>query len=975
MDGNTLGAHDPFRALKDKIGSSVKPGNFGVNDKGDKSSNASNNLGAVEKAASSPLGETAEGVAGAKSAEESSDGFYSGTGKEITEDSKATGLKGFAKKGGPLYTLLFLIVTVGSFFLGGQALQPFSLVAEFQEVFNSMHISAEARSEKFFKFQMSKRTTKSPYNIFGTDFSISEKQQNELKKYGIEYDDEYDLDGKKTKVMKYVDTDGEEKIVTADNFKKVYMENPTFFEKYNAGSMTWRGAFANWFGTTTGKFLKNNKLTRDMWKEYKEAKEKVESGESSPKTDAEKREAEKKIVQDTIEEKVKGDGELDLRLVQEGEDEDGNTAPQKDEEGTAISRSVDSEADVKAKLEEISNKVGAGNRANSAASVACGILNLVGTVSLLVTANEALQIIQITTSLFEAVDKTKAGLGDESPISVFADALNERKKTTNVVIEDDGSSLEPVAVVRDRSAVESAGVSGLYSRGLVDPNDPSVSSFNISSNLKRIAGGVGVSATAFAGCTAAKMAGAVVSGIGDAAEIGACLLGVVAAIPTAGLSAAACGGLLANIGLQIVAGATLGAVLGTVTSVLVPAVSSALMRNLVKQFGGEDFGNAITLGANLYQGSAHRSNGGSLASMEKYEQFAVEQQRVIADNARYERETLSPFDISSKNTFMGSIMNKLMGYTSTNSVMSALTASSSVMSSSLSSITGTASAYDVSVDLPDSIEDYGETCPYLASIGAIGDSFCNPYVVTDVATMDKDPDEVLEKVREYGGFSNDSGDNVEIDPDSDLAKYIRYCDNRQSSFGIADQNIVGEVGNTVDTGSNAINGAIGAAPIIGDVLEFIDDSSQFDNMGYITGESCVAGNSVNYSESPKWSKAKYYQRFIEDQSLAESMGVIEESAVTAYLDDYYEKNPLDNSYEGILARYSGLEKDTVVAVLDIMEYENYIASYDPSDKYVFGEEEEHDEEIIFDQENVMDGAVVALGQIVYADVRNRYFVV
>ena len=40
------------------------------------------------------------------------------------------------------------------------------------------------------------------------------------------------------------------------------------------------------------------------------------------------------------------------------------------------------------------------------------------------TANEALQIIQITTSLFEAVDKTKAGLGDESPISVFADALN-----------------------------------------------------------------------------------------------------------------------------------------------------------------------------------------------------------------------------------------------------------------------------------------------------------------------------------------------------------------------------------------------------------------------------------------------------------------------------------------------------------------------------------------------------------------------
>ena len=93
-------------------------------------------------------------------------------------------------------------------------------------------------------------------------------------------------------------------------------------------------------------------------------------------------------------------------------------------------------------------------------------------------------------------------------------------------------------------------------------------------------------------------------------------------------------------------------------------------------------------------------------------------------------------------------------------------------------------------------------------------------------------------------------------------------------------------------------------------------------------------------------------------------------------EDYYEQNPLDNSYEGILARYSGLEKDTVVAVLDIMEYENYIASYDPSDRYVFGEEKNDDEgEMIFDQENVMDGASVVFGQIVYADVRNRYFVV
>ena len=59
------------------------------------------------------------------------------------------------------------------------------------------------------------------------------------------------------------------------------------------------------------------------------------------------------------------------------------------------------------------------------------------------------------------------------------------------------------------------------------------------------------------------------------------------------------------------------------------------------------------------------------------------------------------------------------------------------------------------------------------------------------------------------------------------------------------------------------------------------------------------------------------------------------SAVTAFLDDYYTEHPLDNSYEGILARYSGLTKETVVAVLNVVDYMNYIADYDPVTKYDF----------------------------------------
>ena len=56
--------------------------------------------------------------------------------------------------------------------------------------------------------------------------------------------------------------------------------------------------------------------------------------------------------------------------------------------------------------------------------------------------------------------------------------------------------------------------------------------------------------------------------------------------------------------------------------------------------------------------------------------------------------------------------------------------------------------------------------------------------------------------------------------------------------------------------------------------------------------------------------------FFAYQRLLENMGLIEKSSVTAYLEEYYEKHPLDNSYEGVLARRSGLTKENVIALLN-----------------------------------------------------------
>ena len=644
---------------------------------------------------------------------------------------------------------------------------------------------------------------------------------------------------------------------------------------------------------------------------------------------------------------------------------------------------------VRTKLDTISSAF------TGAASGACAVVGVIGAINLMVQAWEAMQIIQITTGYFEAVDKTKVGLGEDSPINELTSAINEKKRNEFYVLENTDKygksdnfegTMTAKKVYTEKTAMEAEGIAALYDNGVVNTGDPSIASFNLSASAKQIMGGVSLSMDMFKGCTIARMGAAVVSAGVDIASTGACVLGVVGAAFSLGASLTACAPIIAKKAIELTAKMGIAALLGGLIAVIAPVVANMMMRDLISELGGENLGNALTSGANMYQGGVHRASGGSLSSADKYREYAMAQKQIVAENARLERAELSPFDITSKNTFLGTILTQLMSYTHANTLMSTITASNSTLSSALIGMTGSsAMAYDIAANLP-SEEEYEETCPYLASIGAVGDAFCNPYVMSDLNTIEDDPADVINVVDSYGGLEEEEGadGNVVIKKDSDLAKYIRYCDNRGSSFGIADQNIANEVGDfgqleiSNSIASGAANGAIGAIPVLGDAIDIVDGGEQLANLGYISGESCVAGNNVNNTSAPDWNKAKYYQRFIEDQSLAESMGILAKSAVTAYLEDYYKENPLDNSFEGQLARYSGMSKETVSDLLDVIAYYNFVANYDASDRYAFGEPAkvvEEDTRIKFDNENLLAGGAVMPEYIVYADVRNRVFVV
>ena len=810
----------------------------------------------------------------------------------------------------------------------------------------------------------------------------------------------------------------------AVSFKKLYEGNADFFNGYNKGSLTWRGSIANWFGTLTAKFLGSNKITRNIFRDFQKKVAEAKDGNT------------KKVALEMIAKGAEDIQDGGMKVVganEETTDSDGNTktgafnsddvAPGKykapegakykaddiSPEPSVIKRSdLKTEADVRTKLNDISGKVQQG------ANIACTVMNTFGAINMVVTASEALQIINLVTSYFEAIDKTKAGYGSEVPINELTSALNESKENTNTVLVSTGtwnSSDETSNFIDDgkggvktlgsekrttnKSAMQSSGIAALYGGGSVDPNDPSVKSFNFASNIKRVVGGLGTSMEAFEACAVTKIAANAVSAITSAIEIAGCILGAVGAAFTFGMSSAACGPLVGKIVKGIALSVAIGVTVAGLISAITPVVSNMLTRDLITDIGGEDLGNALTSGANMYLGNTHRSNGGSLANRTKYTNFALAQRQVIAENAKYERSQRNPFDITSKYTFIGNLMTQMMSFLTVNTVIGAVTSTASTISSSIAALSPTALAYDISNSLPTE-EEYADTCPYLASIGAIGDAYCNPYSITDTSTIGVDPADVINVLDKENSFLDEVAEdgNVIINGKSDLAKYILYCDNRSSAFGIVDQNIANELGSwgSVQTESssfnNVVNSAIGAIPIIGDTIDVVSNTDLLANIGYIGGQSCVAGNrvkeeSVAATESPSWDTAKYYQRFIEDQSLAETMGLIGEdgkgkSAVTAFLDDYYEEHPLDNSYEGILARYSGLTKDTVVALLDTLDYYNYIAQYDASTRYAFGApavEESH--ELLFDNENQLADNVyiILLNDIEFADVRNRNFVV
>ncbi len=986
----------------------------GKSKKATKADDASKSLGDAEKnAIANPITKTGAGAASALSAEAGGNFINNVRGAKV--GGKKSGLKGKLKKGGPIGAIIALFMGVGGLMLGSQSLMPFSLVAQFIENFDSIGVSTSLRSKYFLKFQSGEVRDCRKSTIFGKKFKVSNKQKNKLKSEGIETIEVTDAKGKTRTVFLFDDGSSTKTIISPSDkvdldhlvgtkigsddiavgkimsFDSAYTDVPDFRNGYNKASRTWKGSVGAWFDSITVRFLQSNKLTRNRFKDFqKRVQEEYDGNARNATIDA---------MSKNVDELEMGQKTTEL-AKQENEDGSSTTTSTSEDSTTKIRPGGHTDAEVKAKLKELETKYkkSASSIAEMSANVICGVAQFLGAVGLVVAAAEALQLYQIISSFTEAIDKVKGGEGSNSPIHVLSTALTEPHNTVTFHIDDqdnfvaqakdDEASIDAATIKEEtsdeqKSAMQSEAIAAMYGNYKINQDDKSVSSFTIGGNLiNKVFMAIGASAASFVSCALAKAATALVGAVMDAVVIAGCIASLgIGCIVDAAVE-----------GLSGIAGSlAFAAGFAAATAILYPMAVKWLTRDLISELGGEDLGNALVSGANMYLGKNHLTGGGSPTNKDGLLAYEIEHQKVIADNAEYERANRSPFDITSKYTFLGSLLTKFASFqTSSYSTSGFLTTIGNIAKNSLVSILPSASA----VTATNMIEGTGN-CPYLESIDAVGDAFCNPYIVDDVRseTMSMHPGEVIDVVANYNGFENDTEDDMTINKSSNLARYIVYCSERSSQFGAADQNIANDfspidkgideivgdskAGNAVGTVANS---ALGVVPIVGDLIDVGQNSNQLAHAGWITGATCVSGNNFNstiedsLSATPEWSEVQYYQRYVEDQRLMESIDPTYTSAVTAFLDEYYTEHPLDDSYEGILARYSGLDKEHVVAVLDTINYMNYIAEYNPSTRYDFTSKNEHQQKTYIDSSNnvATDSENVILQYAtIYNDVRNR----
>lgn len=878
------------------------------------------------------------------------------------------------KKLGPVGGVIAGLILFASVSYMGNSLAPFSLVNVFQNK-DPLNITNQRADNLVRRMMMPSSRTKTvkidgkTYEIsdikkarllLPDKFKLSAFQKSKLKKAGFEIKTENGVtilrSGDTTIVpdSKYIDKfKGKGNVI---DYETALKGTEGVSLSLKQGTMTFRSRVRYWFDTTVKSFFARVGLSRNRGKDMK----KGDLDEIKQRT-------------------TQGDDDADFskgRITNEADfDDDADYRPKTGdmEDFSGIRKGatpLEIEAEVGEAAKAKTNSSVLKGAVSQVAQMGCMASNIVGSVLNLMRALNLMQVRQVSLQFFELIQKAQIGENVGNSLntvaaSLITPAIISYKSGTFSSGKLEGSTKQDMSVVEvNGSAMESTGIISQY-EGKPRAPDVATGALNPLANLGElgpILKKFGLSATSFKTCASLQVVTSLTSIAEEIKDVGS----IIACFSPA--AAAGCSALIWNIAEKAAAAITIQLVVNALVSWLVPKVANWLVLDISTHLFGQQLGNVIAHGITDIMNRNAQWGGSSLATAATLQIFKKFERISLEEEANYERATRSPFDPTSQYTFLGSLVTKLGTMTySLGTPVASLASLGSTALSSLGNLLPHANAISDAKDV-DYLQDYTKKyCPNLDSIGALaGDAFCNPVMIEDVSTLDMDPAEVvlrLDKDPTLDCFEQEEGESdvPTIKQNGGCMKYIVYYTQRESEFGVADMNIANS-GN-IEGDNTVVSAVVNATPVIGEVADIVNSGNALRKLGYVTGEVGVTknnGDSLSFSETgkvldevPKWDKVKYIQRFIGDQRLLKGMGAIEEDAVSAALRTYYENHPLDNSFEGILARKTGMTKENVEIALNFIKVATFAANYEPAGYAPYAEFKEEKAAVYINVEDIL----------------------
>lgn len=825
------------------------------------------------------------------------------------KNGKNGGKRGFLKKTGPIAVITSLLLGGGAFFYGAQSMLGPHLSSLYTNATDVQFSSYNFRNARIMSYMLD-GGGQIKINNFTTKYTtFTPYMQSRLKSKGIEvghlnssgeFVSGQAIFGNST-VLKY-----DNEIIDASHFQDAFASNANFRESYYEAK---RGRIAGFFDDVSMKYYDQKGATRDIFDDYK----------STGDTDVDTVEF-KQTVSDYV---VGADGSVST--IRHGVDEE-TQEEYLDKSEEVSTKNVDGDTpEVKAR--SMVNSIAA--KVSSVGVPVCSALRIANLAAVAVSAYQIYQSIAYFLSLMEPISKTMAGEGDQSAINETLNFMTSQYTTKVDYVNSDGKQQTKNVT---GSMLESTGSKLIMGNTKSPASETAPYSFD---NITKAATTIAISTGATnVVCSGVMAASAIVS------------------LASAGVP----GGKLATFAVSMIAktigGVVITGVVAAIVSAIIPYVAKIFASNIFETYTGIPAGELFSQGAATAnfslatQGSAYMPSDTEAVKTQNRKTTLA-----LAQEAEVDRLNRSPFDITSTNTFMGSLLSKFSYMAYSSNVVGAISSFNNITATAIRKLTPASSAAD---------EELMYTSNYSECRGnsnAACDMYGLPIVTSDYSTIDIKPDDpTYESV-----VSRNLDSNGNIKEGSELAKFINFCKNRNSPWFVKDANIL----NALQTDFGIV---VNNIPYVNDILDIVNAAEDVANEPWATGDICM-----NTSSNSRWdSEFKYYQRYIEDMRI---IGGMEEETggsnpVLAYEAKYEATHPIDTSFEGTLARISGLTKNDVAFLMEYTRYSTEIANYDPSERYSFIEVSEP-EKIHFEENIIPDySTVITKSEPIFIDKRN-----